>query len=88
MIWDITVLHGFSGERRRLVGSFPCPCILKGEWYLLFAPPWKLPGQDMDPTQRIQLLVGLPHRSRSNSQSLAHLFDVIGDRRISGSQLP
>ena len=63
--WGITPLHGFYGERRRLVIVFPCSCILKGEWHLLFAPPWKLPGQDMDPTQRIQLLVGLPHGNGS-----------------------
>jgi len=49
---------------------------------LLPTPTWKLPGHDMDPTQRVELLVGLPYGSWSYSEPFAHALDVICDWRI------
>src|SRR5205085_11015783 len=58
------------------------------EWQLpLPTPAWKLSGNDMDPTERIQLLVGLPHGSRSYAEPFAHGLDVICDRRIPACSL-
>src|SRR5260370_42172067 len=54
---------------------------------LLPTPTWKLPGHDIDSTQRIELLVGLPYGSRSYPEPFAHAFDVIRDRHIPACSL-
>jgi hypothetical protein len=36
----------------------------------------------MDRTECVELLIGLPHRSRSYAQPLAHGLDVIGDWQL------
>src|SRR5512142_2162897 len=70
------------GQRRSLVAVLTVSCIIKGQRYLLFSPRWKPPGHDMDSTQCVELLVGLPYVSRPYSEPFAHGLDVIGDRHI------
>jgi hypothetical protein len=70
------------GQRRCLVAVLTASCVIKGQGYLPFSSRWKLPGHDIDSTQRVELLIGLPHGSWSYPEPFAHGLDVIRDRHI------
>src|SRR5258708_21974583 len=78
----ISVCNMWVRIRALAMGRLSVSSIIKGQRYLVFSPPWKPPGHDMDPTQRVQLLVGLPYGSRSYPKPFAHALDVIRDCRI------